>query len=251
MDEYDAGFPQWDTAQKQIAVSHTQQQTQASRDLLVSNQIAKGFEELGQEQLGLRVGGLFELEGVMKISKQYHQPILETLTLFVRITNMAGIACPPLPGGAQSPSVDIEVALTILGRRDHRLDAGDGADLHGAKICGADLNHAHFEGDQFDQAHLEGANFTDAHLDRARLNGAYLEDVHFDDATLTGADLTGATLNANTIFTGADMKNTDLSDVNLSGTDISDAQVSAACGAGIIRPTRHLQTTPRACPPDH
>ena len=50
--------------------------TQASRDLLISNQVAKGFEQLSSDKLVVRLGGIYALEGVMNTSEQYHQPVL-------------------------------------------------------------------------------------------------------------------------------------------------------------------------------
>ena len=51
-----------------------------SRDLLISNQVAKGFELLGNKdnQIQQRLGGIYALEGVMNTSKDYHQPVLES-----------------------------------------------------------------------------------------------------------------------------------------------------------------------------
>ena len=62
------------------------QQQQSSRDLLISNQVAKGFELLGNKdnQIQQRLGGIYALEGVMNTSKQYHKPVLEALSAFVR-----------------------------------------------------------------------------------------------------------------------------------------------------------------------
>jgi hypothetical protein len=66
------------------AVAYLQftQQQRASHDLLISNQVSKGFEDLGSagdEKLMVRVGGIYALEGVMNTSDQYHQPVLEAL----------------------------------------------------------------------------------------------------------------------------------------------------------------------------
>jgi len=47
-------------------------QQQASSDLLTSNQVAKGLEQLGNEKIVVRLGGIYELEGVMNTSDQYH-----------------------------------------------------------------------------------------------------------------------------------------------------------------------------------
>ena len=49
------------------------QQQRASHDLLISNQVSKGFEQLGnKDAVVVRLGGIYALEGVMNNSDQYH-----------------------------------------------------------------------------------------------------------------------------------------------------------------------------------
>ena len=67
-----------------VAYLQFTQQQQTSRDLLISNQVSKGFEQLGSDKLVVRLGGIYALEGVMNTSEQYHQPVLEALCAFVR-----------------------------------------------------------------------------------------------------------------------------------------------------------------------
>ena len=55
-----------------VAYLQFTQQQQASRDLLISNQVAKGFEQLAGDKLAMRLGGIYALEGVMKTSPEYH-----------------------------------------------------------------------------------------------------------------------------------------------------------------------------------
>ena len=78
-------------AQQQIASDQIAAQQQAaevsrkaSQDLLISNQVAKGFEQLASDKVAMRLGGIYGLEGVMNASEQYHQPALEGLCAFVR-----------------------------------------------------------------------------------------------------------------------------------------------------------------------
>ena len=44
----------------------------------------KGFEQLGNDKIVVRLGGIYALEGVMNTSEEYHRPILEVLSEFVR-----------------------------------------------------------------------------------------------------------------------------------------------------------------------
>src|SRR4051794_6724968 len=64
------------TEQQKTARDQINKQQKASSDLLISNQVAKGFELLGhkdKDEITLRLGGIYALEGVMKTSEQYHK----------------------------------------------------------------------------------------------------------------------------------------------------------------------------------
>src|SRR5215472_9400347 len=115
------------TEQQRTSQRQFTQQQQASRDLLVSNQVGKGFELLGNDKVVVRLGGIYALEGVMNHSDQYHQPVLEALSAFVREGT---------PKGAvnNNPATDIQAALTVIGRRSE--PESEGPDLVGAQIIG-------------------------------------------------------------------------------------------------------------------
>jgi hypothetical protein len=49
--------------QQQTAQQQFTQQQQASHDLLISNQVSKGFEQLGSNSVVVRLGGIYALEG--------------------------------------------------------------------------------------------------------------------------------------------------------------------------------------------
>jgi hypothetical protein len=120
---------QQEAAQTAQQTAHEQflQQQQAARDLLISNQVSKGFEQLAGEKLAMRLGGIYALEGVMndKTSPQYHQPVLEALCAFVRETS---------GGNTKKPTTDAQAALTVIGRRA----AGPGqVDLRGVSLSSA------------------------------------------------------------------------------------------------------------------
>jgi hypothetical protein len=87
------------------------QQQQTSRELLISNQVGKGFEQLGSDKVVVRLGGIYALEGVMNSSEQYHQPVLEALGAFVRDGTRTDTGDGP-------PATDVQAALTVIGRRN-------------------------------------------------------------------------------------------------------------------------------------
>ena len=209
-------------------------QQQQAHDLLISNQVSKGFEQLGnKDAIVVRLGGIYALEGVMNNSDQYHRPVLEALSAFVR----EGAKLPtmtPTPGPlTQRLPTDIQAALTVIGRRSGGPGIVDltNADIAGADLIGANLTHAQLSG-----ATLIGAKPLDAQLSGANLFGADLTDAKLVGANLVGANLTGANLTDAELvranLTGADLRRADLTHANLTGADLTGAHLAGAHLAG-------------------
>jgi hypothetical protein len=130
------------TQQQQASQQQFSQQQQAAHELLISNQVARGFEQLGSDKAVVRLGGIYALEGVMNNSDQYHQPVLEALCAFVREDTRTVKDEPP--------ATDIQAALTVIGRRSAGAGRVDLADAHipkailtDAKLSSAGLSDAH------------------------------------------------------------------------------------------------------------
>jgi pentapeptide repeat protein len=194
------------------------QQQQASHDLLISNQVSKGFEQLGSNVIVVRLGGIYALEGVMNNSDQYHQAVLEALSAFVR---EGAKQRPTEPPTAEQPTplpttplpTDIQAALTVIGRRV----AGEGAvALSGADLSGANLTRARMLGADLASADLRSANLSGANLIRADLLDANLISANLRDANLSGAQLPYADL-AYANLSGAHLSDARLIDANLTG----------------------------------
>ena len=233
-------------------------QQRASGDLLISNQVSKGFEQLGGDKVEIRMGGIYSLEGVMNTSAHYHRPILETLSAFIRDhTKIDTVETSEGP-----PSADVQSALTVIGRRiiiERRLDlqqvhipqadlAGSNlshaffmrADLHGSNLIRADLSSTNLLGANLSGAELTGAdlhhsvllytNLSNAILNGARLRDAFLVSATLSNAKLIEADLTGAMLvRAN--LGNALMGKAQLNRADLRGAqNLSQTQLDTACG---------------------
>src|SRR6266480_5783864 len=190
---------QQQTAQSQIKQQQQaaqQQQQQAARDLLISNQVSKGFEQLASDKMAMRLGGIYALEGVMNASErpeQYRGPVLEMLCAFVREYTIGKTVL-------VKPAIDIQTALTVIGRRKGQ----ELPDLAKVNIPGANLSGANLSGAKLDRVDLTGADLTGANLGLADLNGAYLSGANLSGANLSGANLRGADL------TGANLRSANL-----------------------------------------
>jgi uncharacterized protein YjbI with pentapeptide repeats len=185
-----------------IAYLQLSQQQQASRDLLISNQVSKGFEQLGSDKAVVRLGGIYALEGVMNTSEQYHYSVLEALSAFVRDGTRTETGDGP-------PATDIQAALTVILRRGAMFGAGAAADLANAHIPKANLRGIHLfvrPGADLSQPELFDANLSGADLRGANLSGADLRGANLSDANLSGA-----------ILASADLREANLLRTNLSG----------------------------------
>ena len=204
-----------------------QQQQRSSHDVLISNEVAKGFELLGNKDKEpmQRLGGIYALEGVMNNSEDYHQPVLEALSAFVRVETKTET-------GEGPPPDDIQAALSVITRRKSGFKELP-LFLGKVHIPKADLG-----GTNLTRAYLNGANLTRAHLVGADLTGAYLNDTNLTSANLTSADLVSANL-ANADLSGAFLTVADLGGANLTSADLTDVQyltqeqLDKACGTGV------------------
>ncbi len=215
--------------QQQTAQSQIKQQQQAARDLLISNQVSKGFEQLASDKMAMRLGGIYALEGVMNASErpeQYRGPVLEMLCAFVREYTIGKTV-------SEKPAIDIQAALTVIGRRkgqelpDLAKANIPGANLSGANLRGADLNSADLNSAYLSGAYLSGANLIGANLTGANLTGATLSRVDLTGADLTGANLGLADLNG-AYLSGANLTGANLSRSNLRSADLSGANLRGA-----------------------
>jgi uncharacterized protein YjbI with pentapeptide repeats len=239
------------------------QQQRAAHDLLISNQVSKGFEQLGSEKPAVQMGGIYALEGVMNASSEYHQLVLEALCAFVR-DNTRNLK------GDNPPTTMVQAALTVIGRRKEgsgevNLQGANlgAAILNGANLVGANLNDVDLGGG----AYLSNANLTGAYLVRANLADAHLVSANLSSARLTMTDMTGAWLhgaNLTGAFLEANLTHAELSDADLRGANLRHAnldgahlartkldgqtQLNEACGTDAELPTG--LTLLQRCPPN-
>ena len=215
-------FLQFSQQQQTAQITQQQraaQQQQAVHDLLISNQVSKGFEQLAGDKIAMRLGGIYALEGVMNTSErpeQYRGPILEALCAFVREYTIGKTVF-------EKPDIDIQAALTVIGRRKGpELPDLAKANIPGANLSGANLSGADLDSADLNSAYLSGANLSFANLIGASLTGANLTGAKLSRVDLTGADLTGANLGL------ADLNGAYLSGANLTGANLSGANLRSA-----------------------
>jgi hypothetical protein len=211
-----------------------------------ADRFVTAVDQLGQEgtdKLGIRLGGIYALETLMKDSPDDESTVVEVLCAFVRTHAPIPKTIPKRP---DSPA-DTRAAITVLGRRpdpdNHaRLDLSNtllglsGANLYGADLYGADLTLADLGG-----ADLAGANLARAGLAGAGLGAANLTGANLGAANLTGADLVGANL------TGANLAGANLRGAYLVSEQVACSQVDdqTLLPPDVVRPAEGAQDSPK------
>ena len=215
----------------------------------ITDRYTKAIEQLGVEKLDIRLGGIYALERIAVDSKRDHPTVVEVLSAFVRehasshtdkaiVAEMAGSGS---NGSKPKLAVDVQAAVTVLGRLPHRkgIQRGDlqgallvsaelkTADLACAALQGANLSGAVLSGANLSKAKLWGTNLSDAKIYETNLSDTALAEANLSGAQLWGSDLSGALLlRANLSgakflqvrLTGAKLMQADLTGVDLSGS---------------------------------
>lgn len=196
----------------------TQETATDSQELTRQGQInelfTKAIDQLGavnhkgEKQLEIRLGGIYALEWIARISEPHHWPIMEVLTAYVRAHAPAPpkdaqpTKCDQAPEEkspatlSQPPSqvaAEIQAVLTVLGRRTRTYGKGEKKGEERLNLAETDLRpkaflrRAEFEAVIFRGAWLEGADLRRAQLRGADFRGARLKDADFLAAHLEGA----------------------------------------------------------------
>ena len=210
--------------------------------------------QLGHDSPAIRIGAIQSLEQLSKMDRDFYPRVIETLCAFIRerrtIKPEPNEASEQTPDSAEDvsskehsktettpyreqPPVDIQLALTVLGRRERRWEKrGSIIDLRACQLRGADLSQGGWAEADFSNANLREAKFRDADLGRTNLKKADLKKADLVQADLRGAELWGADLRE-TDFLVANLKKADLGEANLEGAQLWAANLREADLGGV------------------
>jgi hypothetical protein len=123
----------------------------------ITERFTKAIEQLGNENLEIRLGGIYALERIAKDTKRDSWTIMEVLTAFIR--EKAPLKQQEEGENAQLPKMitAIQAALTVIGRRNWKDPENQSLDLSNTDLRGANLNEANLKGVVFIKASLKGA----------------------------------------------------------------------------------------------
>jgi hypothetical protein len=147
----------------------------------VSDRFGRAVEHLAADTTDVRLGGIYALERLMTDSPDDQPTVIEVLSAFIR-THASTRSGNPEGKSAESPTgmaVDIQAALTVLGRRAPEHDGHARIDLSHTDLRNADLYRANLT-----NAILNGADLRSASLFDADMVDTHLECARTDDETI-------------------------------------------------------------------
>jgi uncharacterized protein YjbI with pentapeptide repeats len=212
------------------------QQLEVAQQGQVTERFTRAIDQLGHENMDVRLGGIYALERIANDSVQDRAAVAEVLTAFVRghspwppsqpgqaPMNAAILAVAPL----RVRAADVQAALTVLGRRQAPMDSAQSldlrvTDLRRADLTGAQLAEVNLFGAQLQEARIFGGNLRAAILAEAQIEGAFLAEVQLQGADLRRARLQQAALSK------ADLRHANLSSAKLQDADLSSAKLEGA-----------------------
>jgi uncharacterized protein YjbI with pentapeptide repeats len=244
----------------------TSDNLRVSQEGQITDRFSRAVDQLGSDNLSIRLGGIYSLERIARDSPRDYGPVMEVLTAFVRqnapvAANAAATPVTAVPRVAP----DIRAVLKVIGRRtpaqvDVEIEEGadcldltgvslvgvnlvdtnlrntcwDRSDLRAAQLSRANLTNTTFSGtDLSQQANLQDANAAGAIFNDANLALSNLTNTDFTNANLQAANLSQAILDR-TIFINANLVRANLEGARIIGTNLSGASVFNANFAGAL-----------------
>lgn len=221
----------------------TDRRIRVIEDGQITDRFTQAIEQLGDDRMEVRLGGIYALERIAKDSSGDHWTVMETLCAFVRENRRySPQGEEPKYWGEPLPT-DIQAALTVIGRRkverdppSSRLDLQD-VDLRCADLRGANLQNVILRESNLALVNAEGANLQEGDLTatilrEANLSEAVLQGAMLDNVDLKGADLEKAILDkakcSRANFAGARMWNASMMKITLENTNLSDSSLMGA-----------------------
>lgn len=221
----------------------------------LTDRYAKAIEQLGDEQLAVRLGGIYAFKQYAEDSGRDgdQRTVVEVLSAFVR-DKLDGFGGSD-PGCGGVPEADVLAAVSVLAQlppRDgvvrtyvpggmfHSVNIS-GARLSGGNLSGASMRTVGIRSADLTGINLDGADFDNSALTRCDLTGASLRGTIFRTGQLSysklhAADLEGADLGSvtceETEFNRANLRNADLRTANLNWADLTGANLSGTMFEG-------------------
>jgi hypothetical protein len=202
-----------------VESSHIQHEL--DRQGQITEQFNKAIDHLGNDQVDVRLGGIYALERIAITSKDERGPIVEVLTAYIRehAPRPAVQDDTPDPATLKAPKADVQAAAIVLARR--ATDGDRGADLD---LTGVDLRKAYLASPKVRAAKLQRVNFQEALLQASNLQAADLGNADLWQVDLRWSNLQSANLRKAYLHE-ADLREADLREADLREADLRETQL--------------------------
>ncbi len=245
----------------------TQENLKVAQEGQITERFTRAIDQLGNEKMEIRLGGIYALERISNESEKDYWPIMEILTAYIRknspyesksfkaedmenekksemnvqelvdyiLINIEDKGMNPQDFMGQMLKIkvqpDIEAITDIIKKRRYYSSINsDDCDLNSHRnieLDRLDLYGTNLQIVDFSEAHLEEADFTGACLLLADFTNAHLKSAIFIGAVLKRTCFAGANLNR-IDCEWADLNQADLAKANLSGANLKKANLSGA-----------------------
>lgn len=219
-----------------IGLYLTWHRIQVTEEGQVTDRFSTAVEQLGNQRLEVRLGGIYALERIAQDSPRDHWTVMETLSAFIRenASNTDGV--PTHDGG---PTPDVHAACKVIGRRTVKKDPEgssidlSGAQLSGLRLEGADFSDALLSDVNLSNAVLQNSDLSNSDLIQANLSGVMAAGINLSNADAGGADLSGGSFDGGRLEDCA-LYGSDLSDSTFVGANLSDSILREATLNGAL-----------------
>jgi hypothetical protein len=136
----------------QAQLENAQEELRLTRQGQMTERFTQAIEQLGSDKLEIKLGGIYSLERTAHEEKNYHWPVMEVLTSYVR-RHAARNPDKESRENAATPEPDIQDCLDVIGRRSayHRIDKN-------VEYGTIELNNTDLQGATLQEAALQGAS---------------------------------------------------------------------------------------------
>lgn len=193
-----------------------------------SDRFRSAVQLLSSDKLEERLGGIYSLEQLISESAAEHEATVNVLAGFIRSRAsviwdesdqpMSGVASRDGEHGPWRSPLDIDAAMTVLGRRPARVERFP-IDMTRCDLRGVNFHNASFVKARFKQAWMDEVDLTETILTGTVLDGALLRRARVEGSKLDKASLRGTQFeNAQILdsdFSGADIFKTNLTGANV------------------------------------
>lgn len=215
-------------------LGQTSDNLRVSQEGQITDRFTRAVDQLGSDDLTVRLGGIYALERIARDSPRDYGPVMEVLTAFARQESPlpANAAATPVVAALAVPE-EVRAVLKVIGRRteeqiEEEMATGGCLDLTDINAVGVNLIEADLRNTCWNRSDLRGAQMMRSNLSGAEFLGSDLSNqASLEDAVAQGTLFSLANLSASNLI-GADLSDADLRSANLASAQLAETNLSDA-----------------------